>query len=97
MGARVLVQDSFGHTSLSAGSRCTAMVVRRYFQMGELPDVGKVCGVEGVPFGGGEMGGVEGFGEDRGIDGGGEIDRELRDVVWELMMNGDVRFGRGGV
>ncbi|THV46967.1 hypothetical protein BGAL_0345g00020 [Botrytis galanthina] len=97
VGARVLVQDSFGHTSLSAGSKCTAMVVRRYFQKGELPDVGKVCGVEGVPFGGGEMGGVEGFGEDRGIEGGEQIDRELRDAVWKLMMNGDVRFGRGGV
>ncbi|TGO40573.1 hypothetical protein BHYA_0035g00470 [Botrytis hyacinthi] len=88
VGARVLVQDSFGHTSLSAGSRCTAMVVRDYFQRGELPNVGKVFGVEGVPFGGGG---------DRGIEGEEEIDREIRDAVWGLMMNNDGRFGRGGI
>ncbi|KAF7903923.1 hypothetical protein EAF00_001257 [Botryotinia globosa] len=91
VGARVLMQDSFGHTSLSAGSGCTAGVVRAYFQRGELPDVGKVCGVEGVPFGGGEMGGR------KGVEGEEDVDGEIRDAVWELMMNNDGRLGRGRI
>ncbi|TGO20340.1 hypothetical protein BPAE_0306g00040 [Botrytis paeoniae] len=97
VGARVLVQDSYGHTSLSAGSGCTAGVVRGYFQNGRLPEEGKVCGVEGVPFEGREMGGIEGFGGSKGIEGEEEIDRELREAAWELMMNSDMRFGRGGI
>ncbi|KAF7885335.1 uncharacterized protein EAF01_011400 [Botrytis porri] len=106
VGARVLVQDSYGHTSLSAGSGCTAGVVREYFQSGRLPEVGMVCKVERVPFGGGEMGGVEGFGESRGVkgeegedveDGEEEIDRELREAAWELMISADMRLGRGGI
>ncbi|KAF7926064.1 uncharacterized protein EAE97_010364 [Botrytis byssoidea] len=100
VGARVLVQDSFGHTSLSAGSGCTAGVVRGYFQRGVLPEVGKVCGVEGMPFGGGEMGGrkgVEGdWGRERG-EGGEDVDREIRDAVWGLMMNNNGKFERGGI
>ncbi|KAK4462932.1 Alpha/Beta hydrolase protein [Cladorrhinum samala] len=47
----VLVQEGYGHTSLAAGSRCTAEKVRRYFQEGKVPGVGeRMCGGE-VPWG----------------------------------------------
>ena len=47
----VLVQEGYGHTSLAAGSRCTAEKVRRYFQEGKVPRVGeRMCGGE-VPWG----------------------------------------------
>ncbi|VBB71908.1 Putative protein of unknown function [Podospora comata] len=43
-GSRVLVQEEgYGHTSLAAGSRCTAGWVRRYFQRGEMPDGKEGC------------------------------------------------------
>ncbi|OIW23851.1 hypothetical protein CONLIGDRAFT_558201, partial [Coniochaeta ligniaria NRRL 30616] len=50
-GSVVLVQEGWGHTSLAAPSRCTAGVVRGYFQEGALPEVGRVCGVDVEPFG----------------------------------------------
>lgn len=40
----MLVQEEgYGHTSLAAGSRCTAGWVRRYFQQGEMPDGKEGC------------------------------------------------------
>ncbi|KAK0754340.1 TAP-like protein-domain-containing protein [Schizothecium vesticola] len=52
VGSRVLVQrGSVGHTSLAAGSRCTAGVVRGYFREGRMPREGEVCDGDGVPFG----------------------------------------------
>ncbi|KAH8671745.1 TAP-like protein-domain-containing protein [Xylariales sp. PMI_506] len=45
-GARVLVQDSVGHMSLSSPSVCTIKYVRQYFQTGELPEEGTVCTVD---------------------------------------------------
>ncbi|KAK4167179.1 Alpha/Beta hydrolase protein [Cladorrhinum sp. PSN259] len=36
-GSVVLVQEGYGHTSLAAGSKCTAEKIRRYFQEGEVP------------------------------------------------------------
>ncbi|KAH8663412.1 TAP-like protein-domain-containing protein [Tricladium varicosporioides] len=50
-GSRVLVQNSYGHTSLSTPSRCTAQAIRLYFQSGILPIEGMVCQPELVPFG----------------------------------------------
>ena len=49
-GAAMLVQESYGHCSISAPSVCTARRVRAYFQDGELPEEGAVCEVDEVPF-----------------------------------------------
>ena len=49
-GAGLLVQDSYGHCSLSSPSLCTAKHVRRYFEEGTLPDDGTVCDVDELPF-----------------------------------------------
>ncbi|KAK3329946.1 TAP-like protein-domain-containing protein [Apodospora peruviana] len=49
-GSRVLVQNSYGHTSLAASSACTARYVNRYFQSGELPAEGTVCESDTSPF-----------------------------------------------
>lgn len=49
-GSRVLVSNSYGHTTLSTPSRCTAGHIRRYFQDGILPDVDRVCDPDLVPF-----------------------------------------------
>lgn len=42
-GSVVLHQDSEGHCSPSAPSFCTTRTLRRYFQTGELPEMGTVC------------------------------------------------------
>ncbi|CZR68039.1 uncharacterized protein PAC_17938 [Phialocephala subalpina] len=42
-GSVVMVQDSYGHTSLAMPSKCTALNIRKYFQTGELPEPGTVC------------------------------------------------------
>jgi pimeloyl-ACP methyl ester carboxylesterase len=49
-GSVVLKQDSYGHTSLSMPSRCTAKTIRAYFQEGTMPQVGAVCDGDLVPF-----------------------------------------------
>ncbi|KAJ5109509.1 hypothetical protein N7456_006184 [Penicillium angulare] len=49
-GAEVLHQNSVGHCSISADSNCTAGIVRKYFQTGELPTSGTVCEVNERPF-----------------------------------------------
>jgi hypothetical protein len=49
-GSVLLVQNSFGHTTLSAASTCTAKYVRGYFQHGTLPDPGTVCEPNKTPF-----------------------------------------------
>ena len=49
-GSGLLVQDSYGHCSLSSPSLCTAKHVRRYFEEGILPDEGTVCVVDELPF-----------------------------------------------
>lgn len=51
VGARTLMQDSGGHCSLAAFSRCTTGYIRGYFQTGELPPVNTTCGVDVEPFG----------------------------------------------
>ncbi|KAH8887118.1 alpha/beta-hydrolase [Thozetella sp. PMI_491] len=49
-GSVVLVQNSYGHTSLAAPSTCTARYVREYFQDGKLPPADTVCEADVVPF-----------------------------------------------
>ncbi|KAI1398387.1 alpha/beta-hydrolase [Hypoxylon fuscum] len=46
----VLVQNSYGHTSLSAASTCTAGYIRAYFQNGTLPKPGTTCEPDYYPF-----------------------------------------------
>ncbi|KAK0730168.1 TAP-like protein-domain-containing protein [Lasiosphaeris hirsuta] len=50
-GSVLLMQNSYGHTSLTAASRCTAEWVRRYFREGRMPPAGTVCEADVVPFG----------------------------------------------
>ncbi|KAI1137656.1 alpha/beta-hydrolase [Hypoxylon sp. FL0543] len=49
-GSVVLVQNSYGHTSLSAASTCTAGYIRAYFQNGTLPKPGTTCEPDYYPF-----------------------------------------------
>ncbi|KAI0975660.1 hypothetical protein F4678DRAFT_276781 [Xylaria arbuscula] len=49
-GSVVLVQNSYGHTSLSATSTCTANYIRDYFQHGQLPKPGTTCEPDYHPF-----------------------------------------------
>ncbi|KAI1100037.1 alpha/beta-hydrolase [Jackrogersella minutella] len=49
-GSVVLVQNSYGHTSLSAASTCTANYIRAYFQSGILPKPGTTCEPDYQPF-----------------------------------------------
>ena len=49
-GSVVLVQNSYGHTSLAAPSTCTARHVRAYFQDGKLPSADTLCDADLVPF-----------------------------------------------
>ncbi|KAI5200810.1 hypothetical protein E4T38_06340 [Aureobasidium subglaciale] len=46
-----LLQDSPGHTSLAAYSKCTTRYVKEYFQRGSLPLANTTCEVEEKPFG----------------------------------------------
>ncbi|TBU61585.1 alpha/beta-hydrolase [Dichomitus squalens] len=58
-GAGLLVQESYGHCSLSSPSLCTARHVREYFINGTLPEEGAVCGVDELPFIGSVQGDVQ--------------------------------------
>ncbi|KAH7417696.1 TAP-like protein-domain-containing protein [Cadophora sp. MPI-SDFR-AT-0126] len=49
-GSVVMIQDSYGHTTLSCPSRCTARTIRSYFQNGTLPANGTICLADLVPF-----------------------------------------------
>ncbi|KAJ3561795.1 hypothetical protein NPX13_g8806 [Xylaria arbuscula] len=49
-GSVVLVQNSYGHTTLAAPSTCTANYIRGYFQNATLPAPGTVCEPELYPF-----------------------------------------------
>ncbi|KAL8372188.1 hypothetical protein RB595_001810 [Gaeumannomyces hyphopodioides] len=50
-GSVVLVQNSYGHTTLAAPSACTAARIRAYFQEGLLPPPGAECEADRQPFG----------------------------------------------
>lgn len=47
----LLVQHSYGHTSLASPSTCTARHIRAYFQEGVLPSPGTECLPDALPFG----------------------------------------------
>ncbi|KAI1642561.1 alpha/beta-hydrolase [Daldinia loculata] len=49
-GSVVLVQNSYGHTSLSAASTCTASYIHAYFQNGTLPKPETTCEPDYYPF-----------------------------------------------
>ncbi|KAF3055117.1 hypothetical protein GL218_07725 [Daldinia childiae] len=49
-GSVVLVQNSYGHTSLSAASTCTANYIHAYFQNGTLPKPETTCEPDYYPF-----------------------------------------------
>ncbi|TBU23006.1 TAP-like protein-domain-containing protein [Dichomitus squalens] len=49
-GASLLVQNSYGHCSMSAPSVCTAKHVRAYMEDGRLPEEGTVCEPDELPF-----------------------------------------------
>ncbi|KAI0418993.1 hypothetical protein F5X98DRAFT_88189 [Xylaria grammica] len=49
-GSVILVQNSYGHTSLSAASTCTATYIHDYFQQGQLPKPGTICEPNFYPF-----------------------------------------------
>ncbi|EKD20304.1 alpha beta hydrolase fold family [Drepanopeziza brunnea f. sp. 'multigermtubi' MB_m1] len=49
-GSVVMIQDSYGHTTLSTPSRCTASTIRSYFQDGTLPAPDTTCAPDLVPF-----------------------------------------------
>lgn len=43
-GSSVVIQESLGHCALASGvSRCTADIVRTYFETGQVPESGTVC------------------------------------------------------
>ncbi|OLN88180.1 putative hydrolase Mb2248c-like protein 1 [Colletotrichum chlorophyti] len=50
-GSTVLVQNSYGHTSLAAPSKCTRQYIKAYFQNGTLPDPEAECEGDSHPFG----------------------------------------------
>lgn len=49
-GARLLQQNSVGHASVSAASKCTAETVQKYLADATLPEEGTICEAEEVPF-----------------------------------------------
>ena len=52
-GSVVLTQDSAGHCSVfSSPSNCTFQVLRRYFDNGELPELGTICKGDRIPWDG---------------------------------------------
>ncbi|KAK0630266.1 TAP-like protein-domain-containing protein [Bombardia bombarda] len=96
-GSVVLVQNSYGHTSLSAASTCTALHIRAYFQDGTLPAAGTVCEPDTTPFeaafllddaGGCAVGGDDDDNDynddDSSMDGDADTLGELTDAVHRL-------------
>jgi len=49
-GSVVLTQNSYGHTTLSAPSTCTAARIHAYFQNGTMPEDEEVCEPDYWPF-----------------------------------------------
>ncbi|CAD6439241.1 b048dbae-687f-473d-938d-625b6edf97ba [Sclerotinia trifoliorum] len=99
--SRILIQNSFGHTSLAAPSICTAKIIRAYFQEGLLPEKGMVCGgrggclVGGRDWGGGdEVGTWDGKGEGGKREEEEELDKELKEAGWGLMLTVDFSRSR---
>ncbi|KAI5456839.1 Alpha/Beta hydrolase protein [Mariannaea sp. PMI_226] len=69
-GSVVLIQNSYGHTTLAAPSTCTASYIRAYFQNGTVPPAGTECEPDYAPFGVTVPGAME--------------HAELSQTMWEL-------------
>lgn len=54
-GSRLLVQDSVGHSTFAAASKCTWQYATKYMQDASLPPEGTVCKADEVPFKSGNM------------------------------------------
>ncbi|KAM3077268.1 hypothetical protein ACMFMG_003268 [Clarireedia jacksonii] len=98
-GSVVLVQESYGHTSLTAPSLCTSTHIYNYFQTGVLPPSGTKCKADIEPFGSLSKAdflstSISSNASIQESEGGKEMDRdtELREAGWELVMNADIRF-----
>ena len=73
-GAKLLVQDSHGHCTLSVPSVCTAKVARRFFEEGVAPKEFTVCEPDELPF----------VGKTSEVEAMEEEDRELFDALRSL-------------
>ncbi|KAL6299866.1 alpha/beta-hydrolase [Sparassis latifolia] len=82
-GSGLLVQNSFGHCTLSAPSLCTAKYVREYFATGALPPEGAECEPDELPFVGTVKDVAAMSNEDR------ELLDALRGLSGELLMMGN--------
>jgi pimeloyl-ACP methyl ester carboxylesterase len=49
-GAKLLIQDSVGHTTTASVSECTYGYLRKYFSCGSLPEDGTHCPADRFPF-----------------------------------------------
>jgi hypothetical protein len=75
-GSVLLVQNSYGHTSLAAASSCTARYIRDYFQKGTLPLTrDAMCEADVQPFG---------TAASLDTEGGRDVDADLSRAVQEL-------------
>ncbi|KAF7922675.1 hypothetical protein EAE99_007252 [Botrytis elliptica] len=74
-GSSVLVQNSYGHTSASCPSKCTAKHRLAYFQYGILQSNGTVCESDFIPFG------IEAEGMNSQSDGDEELEWALRELM----------------
>lgn len=50
LGSKVVVEDSYGHTTIMTPSECRAGYVRKYFETGELPPDNVLCASDCAPF-----------------------------------------------
>lgn len=92
-GAVALTQDSAGHCSASAFSRCTRSYIRQYFQTGELPPPGLICPADEMPFGPGP----EGYGSEGDVDAEVVRDRQRNAALVEGLSQAGGLFMRSGL
>ncbi|KAK3393301.1 TAP-like protein-domain-containing protein [Podospora didyma] len=86
-GSVVLIQNSYGHTSLAAASTCTSRYIRDYFQHGTLPAQDTVCAPDADPFEAaffmGNVGGMHDADADDDVDDVDELTRAIRKLSRE--------------
>lgn len=91
-GSVVLVQNSYGHTTLAAPSTCTAAWIRAYFQEGLLPLHGAECEANQQPFG--EYAGEPAFTELASVIAPQEV-ADLAHAALKLSQKASARLWRG--
>ncbi|KAL3422757.1 alpha/beta hydrolase fold family protein [Phlyctema vagabunda] len=84
----VLVQKSYGHTSLTAPSKCTAARIRAYFQDGDMPSPHTECVADVDPFQIINLGPAGDLGEE---------ENELHNALWHLTNNMRWRHYSGSI